>query len=86
MHMPRWKKLLLSVGVFLSIAFLNAIVEQMWYGWQVPSASVNTQKSMEQVFICKNGKFLALRTECVGTCGRVFQAVAVAVPPTIREA
>ena len=28
---------------------------------------------------------LALRTECVGVCGKLFQAVGVATPPTIRE-
>jgi transposase-like protein len=28
---------------------------------------------------------LALRTECVGACGKVFQAVGVAIPPTMRE-
>jgi len=42
-------------------------------------------KSLQQVVIQDNGKFLALRTECVGTCSRVFQAVGVAIPPTIRE-
>jgi len=43
-------------------------------------------KSLQEVIIEDSGKSLALRTECVRTCGRVFQAVGVAVPPTIREA
>jgi transposase len=43
-------------------------------------------KSLQEVTIEDNGKSLALRTECVGTCGKVFQAVGVAIPPTIREA
>jgi len=42
-------------------------------------------KSLQQVLIEDNGRALALRTECLGTCGKVFQAVGVAVPPTIRE-
>jgi transposase len=42
-------------------------------------------KSLQQVLIEDNGKSLALRTECLGTCGKVFQAVGVAVPPTIRQ-
>ncbi|MDD3249740.1 MAG: hypothetical protein PHF23_05150 [Smithellaceae bacterium] len=25
------------------------------------------------------------RSECHGTCGKVFQAVGVAIPPTLRE-
>ena len=42
-------------------------------------------KSLQEVLIEDNGKSLALRTECPGTCGKVFQAVGVAIPPTIRE-
>jgi transposase len=42
-------------------------------------------KSLQQVLIEDNGKSLVLRTECVGTCGKVFQAVGVAIPPTIRQ-
>jgi hypothetical protein len=29
--------------------------------------------------------FLTIRNECLGTCGKVLQAVGVAIPPTIRE-
>lgn len=42
-------------------------------------------KSLQEVEIEENGKSLALRTECLGTCGKVFQSVGVAIPPTIRE-
>jgi transposase len=42
-------------------------------------------KSLQEVVIEDKGKSLALRTECLGTCGKVFQAVGVAIPPTIRE-
>ena len=42
-------------------------------------------KALQEVQIEDNGKSLALRTECLGTCGKVFKAVGVAVPPTIRE-
>lgn len=41
-------------------------------------------KSLQEVVIEDKGKSLALRTECVGTLGKVFQAVGVAIPPTIR--
>jgi hypothetical protein len=30
-------------------------------------------------------KRLAIRSECKGVCGKVFQAVGVALPPTIKE-
>ena len=42
-------------------------------------------KSLQEVVIEDHGKSLALRTECIGTCGKVFQAVGVAIPPNIRE-
>lgn len=33
----------------------------------------------------EQGKSLVVRTECKGVCGKVFQSVGVAIPPTIRE-
>ena len=42
-------------------------------------------KSLQQVTIEQEGKRLAIRTQCQGTCGKVFQAVGVALPPTMRE-
>ena len=42
-------------------------------------------KALQEVLIDDNGKSLALRTECVGTCGKVLQADGVAIPPAIRE-
>jgi transposase len=41
-------------------------------------------KALQEVVIEDNGNSLALRTECIGTCGKVFQAVGVAIPPPIR--
>ena len=42
-------------------------------------------KALQQVTIEENGKRLAIRSECKGVCGKVFQAVGVAMPPTIKE-
>ncbi|MDI6794922.1 MAG: hypothetical protein QME81_18985, partial [bacterium] len=42
-------------------------------------------KSLQETVIEENGKRLAIRSQCLGTCGKVFQAVGVAIPPTIRE-
>ena len=42
-------------------------------------------KALQQVKIEENGKQLAIRSQCKGVCGKVFQAVGVAMPPTIRE-
>ena len=42
-------------------------------------------KSLQETTIEENDKSISVRSQCVGTCGKVFQAVGVAVPPTIRE-
>jgi transposase len=42
-------------------------------------------KSLQEVTIEEEGKRLIVRTQCEGTCGKVFKAVGVAVPPAIRE-
>lgn len=42
-------------------------------------------KALQQVRITENGRRLAIRTQCKGICGKVFQAVGVALPPTIKE-
>lgn len=42
-------------------------------------------KALQEITIDDNGKTLMLRSECLGTCGKVFQAVGVAIPPVIRE-
>ena len=41
--------------------------------------------SLEEITLEDNGRKLTIRTACTGTCGKVFQAVGVAMPPTIRE-
>jgi len=41
-------------------------------------------KALQEVVIEESGIKLAVRTECQGTCGKVFLATGVAVPPTIR--
>ena len=42
-------------------------------------------KALQEITIEDKGKTLAIRSECLGTCGKIFQAVGVAIPPTIRE-
>ena len=42
-------------------------------------------KALQEITIEENGKMLAIRSQCLGVCGKVFQAVGVAMPPTIRE-
>ncbi|MGA2403539.1 MAG: hypothetical protein ABSG91_17835 [Syntrophobacteraceae bacterium] len=42
-------------------------------------------EALQEITIEDNGKKLSIRTQCLGSCGEIFQAVGVAVPPTIRE-
>ncbi|MCX5825697.1 MAG: hypothetical protein NTY86_19975 [Deltaproteobacteria bacterium] len=43
-------------------------------------------KALQEITIEDKGKTLLICSECLGTCGKIFQAVGVAIPPTIREA
>jgi transposase len=42
-------------------------------------------KALQQVTIEESGKRLSIRSQSKGVCGKVFQAVGVAMPPTIAE-
>ena len=42
-------------------------------------------KALQEITIADRGQTLLRRSQCHGTCGKVFQAVGVATPPTIRE-
>jgi transposase len=42
-------------------------------------------KALQRVTVEEEGRRLTVRTACLGTCGKIFQAVGVAIPPTISE-
>jgi transposase len=42
-------------------------------------------EALQEVTIEEQNKTLAVRTECIGVCGKIFQSVGVALPSTIRE-
>ncbi|MHC4106135.1 MAG: IS1634 family transposase [Planctomycetota bacterium] len=42
-------------------------------------------KALQQVIIEENGKCLSIRSQSKGVCGKVFKAVGVAIPPTLKE-
>lgn len=52
------------------------------FEWSAIKQDLN---ALQDVTLEERGKSLAVRTECLGTCSKVFQAVGVAIPPTIRE-
>lgn len=41
-------------------------------------------KALQEVQIEEGDQRFSIRTECKGSCGKIFQAVGVALPPTIR--
>ncbi|MHB8910903.1 MAG: IS1634 family transposase, partial [Syntrophales bacterium] len=49
------------------------------------SAIKQDLEALQEITIAEQNKTLAVRTECVGACGKIFQAVGVAIPPAIRE-
>ena len=42
-------------------------------------------RALQETHIEENGNHLAIRSKAEGVCGKVFQAVGMAMPPTIRE-
>ena len=40
---------------------------------------------LQMVEVEQDGKRFLLRSEAEGTCGKVFQAVSVALPPTVQQ-
>lgn len=49
------------------------------------SAIKQDLEALEQIEIEESGKRFAIRSQSKGVCGKVFSAVGVALPPTIRE-
>ena len=42
-------------------------------------------KALQEIVINDGDKQIAIRSQCVGSCGKIFQSVGVAVPPVIHE-
>jgi transposase len=43
-------------------------------------------KALQRVTIEEDGRRLSIRSQSKGVCGKIFQAVGVAMPPTIQDA
>jgi len=42
-------------------------------------------EALQMTMLDESGKRLAVRTQCQGACRKIFQAVGVAIPPTVQE-
>jgi transposase len=63
---------------------LDSRLEKAGYSFEWADIKQDLE-ALQEVTIKDQDKALAVRTECMGTCGKIFQAVGVAIPPTIRE-
>lgn len=72
---------------FLALALMNELSRRIEKaGHDFEWADITRDLSaLQEITIEDNGKKLAVRSECTGVCGKVFQAVGVAMPVTIRE-
>jgi len=71
---------------FLALALKKELGDKLAsHGLQLEWAEIKQDlKALQEVTLEENGSTLVVRTECQGVCGKVFKAVGVAVPPTIR--
>jgi len=71
---------------FLALALKKELSDRLAsHGLQFEWADIKQDlKALQEVTLEENGSTLAVRTECQGVSGKVFKAVGVAVPPTIR--
>ena len=72
---------------FLALTLLKELERRLGIkGYDFEWADIKQDlQSLQEVAITENGKTLAIRSECVGTCGKTFRVVGVALPPTVRE-
>jgi transposase len=63
---------------------LDQRLEQAGSSWEWRQIKQDLQ-ALQEITIEDQGKRLVIRSQCLGSCGSVFKAVGVALPPTIRE-
>ena len=63
---------------------LDSRLEKAGHSFEWPDIKQDLE-ALQEIMIEERNKTLAVLTECIGTCGKIFQAVDVAIPSTIRE-
>jgi transposase len=72
---------------FLALVLRKALqrkLEDAGHGFSWAEIKQDLQ-ALQMTMLNESGKRLAVRSQCQGACGKIFQAVGVAIPPTIRE-
>lgn len=72
---------------FLALLLMHELKERLRKrGNQLEWADIlRDLEALEEVEVRHNGKSYLLRTPLQGICGKVFQAIGVAIPPLVRE-
>lgn len=72
---------------FLALVLLKELERRLGLkGYDFEWADIKQDlQALQQITITEEGRSLAIRSEAVGICGKVFQSVGMALPPTIRE-
>jgi len=72
---------------FLALVLRKALLERLAQQDESPEWAdvVHDLVALEEVQLDQDGKHFLLRTATTGVCARVFRAVGVALPPTIRS-
>jgi transposase len=72
---------------FLALTLLKELERRLGIkGYDFEWADIKQDlQALQEITITEDSRSLVIRSEAVGTCGKVFQAVGVALPPTIRE-
>jgi hypothetical protein len=72
---------------FLALVLRKALLERLEAAGAVPewAAMIEDLEALQEVEVAHQNKRFRLRTEARGTCGTVFRAVGVALPPTVQQ-
>lgn len=73
---------------FLALLLRHELTQRLAKrGWTLEWADIlRDLRELEEIEVCQRGKRYILRTPLKGICGKVFQAVGVAIPPPVRPA
>jgi hypothetical protein len=72
---------------FLALVLRKALMDRLEgrgevFEWKRILADLD---ALQEIDVSDQDKHFRLRTEVRGTCGKVYQAVGVALPPTVRQ-
>lgn len=72
---------------FLALVLRKALLERVEAARQVAewTEMIEDLEALQEVEVAHQNKRFRLRTEARGSCGAVFRAVSVALPPTVQQ-